>query len=57
VEIPHYIDTESIESHGLDHLEPMFPVLVRNSGIMNLGGIYTIRNGILMNRIVEAQWK
>ena len=37
--VPHDIDTQSIESHCLDHFYPVFPVLDGYPGIMNFAGI------------------
>ena len=34
--VPHDVDTECVEAHGLDHLQTVLPVFHGNSGIMHL---------------------
>jgi hypothetical protein len=55
--IPHDVYTEGIKAHSLDHLKPVFPILIRNSGIMNLSRKYFIWNVVIdcmMMKRIEA---
>jgi hypothetical protein len=38
MEIPHDVNADGIEPHSFDHFESVFPILMGDSGKVNLGG-------------------
>lgn len=57
MKIPHHIHTQRVEPHGFNHLEPMFPVLVGNAGVVDLGCVNAGRQTRLMGGMTEVQWE
>ena len=47
MEVPHDINTKSIESHSFDHLESMLPILMGDSGVMDFRGEDFLRNSFV----------
>jgi hypothetical protein len=39
MKIPHHIHTQRVEPHRFNHPEPMLPVLVGDTGVVDLGGV------------------
>jgi hypothetical protein len=37
--VPHDIDTQRIEAHGLDHEDAVLPVLAGEAGVVDLSGV------------------
>ena len=49
MKIPHDIDTQGIKPHGLDHLKPMFPILMRDSRVVDLSSEDLFRDDVFIN--------